>query len=288
MRRKIILALAVPFAAMAGVWIWHLSHWPTDNQLADTLRSFGYRPLQLPTSHMGVGSLYYVDSKVRFFDTVCKADPAELEGLIETATGADLQMDVLTNGQFESNVKVDLGWLIKGGGTENQKQTVHFSLTDIVVQSISHENSLDLFVNMANRPLCSRAIAEVLSNGGYVCQGLKVLEATAEYKLDRDTQSKIGLGTTTEADVKIIVKLAVEQQSGQEVVERQGKVQSGKKLKYAVAMKPQCMLPPDGHFARVLPDSGFGRMANYLLFNVVEPFWPARQAQIRTADNAAD
>jgi hypothetical protein len=114
-----------------------------------------------------------------------------------------------------------------------------------------------------------------------------VLEATAEYKLDRDTQSKIGVNTTTASDVNSIVKLAVETQSGQEVVERQGKVQSGKKLKYAVAMNPDCMAPPTGRFRRVLPENVFGRVTNYLLFHLIEPywpFWPAADGETRTAE----
>jgi hypothetical protein len=46
--------------------------------------------------------------------------------------------------------------------------------------------------------------------------------------------------------VNSIVKLAVEAQSGTEVVERRGRVQSGKKLKYAVAMKPPLHGAADG------------------------------------------
>lgn len=286
MRRTFLIALTLPVLAVGGVLGWHLMNRPADNHLGDALRDFGYLPLPLPTSKMNVGSLYYVDSKVRFFDVVCSARHSDLDGQIDVASGADLQMDVLTNGQFESTVKLDLGWLLNGGAESKAKQAVHFSLTDISVELISHEKSRELLIEMANRPHCYNAVADVIDRGGYVCHAVKVLEATAEYKLDRDTQNKLSAGTAQAADVKDLVKRAVETQSGHEVVERQGRLQSGKKLKYAIAMKPTCMSPVTARFHRVLPESVLGRVTNYLLFNVIEPFWPNGDDRTRAASAA--
>jgi uncharacterized membrane protein len=160
---------------------------------------------------------------------------------------------------------------------------VHFSFTDIVEETISYEKSQQLLKSMAERPSCGQAIVDAVNSGGYVCQGLKLLEATTEYKLDQDTMRKLGTSATTKADVNSIVKLAVEQQSGNEVVEREGRVQSGKKLKYAVAMKPICMAPTTGRFQRALPEGTFGRMTNFVLFNLVEPIWPGSEETTREA-----
>jgi hypothetical protein len=283
MRTKLILGLAAVFisiAGPAGAYWWTK---PPHNQFKDTLRGFGFRPLSLPTSDMSVGALYAVDSKARFFDVVCDVNAAELAGAVKRTTSGEVVAHLQTDRQFESAVKVDLGWLIDGNGRTSEKQTVNFSLTEIVVESISHETSIDLFIRMAERPSCGRAIAEALESGGYVCQGLKVLEATAEYKLDRDTLGKIS-AKANQKDVNSIVKLAVEAQSGTEVVERQGRVQSGKKLKYAVAMKPVCMAPPNGHFQRILPEDALGRWKNYVLFNLIEPLWPHKDEEIRSAE----
>lgn len=283
MRKKLVLgliAVIVSVAVPAGVY-WRAK--PNDNQFNDTLRGFGYRPLPLPTSEMTVGAIYQIDSKVRFFDVVCDVEPGELTGAIKRTTSGPLAVYLQTGRQFDSDVKVDLGWLLNSNANANEKQTVNFSLSDIVEEWITQEKSIELFINMANRPHCTRAIKEAMRGGGYVCQGLKVLEATAEYKLDQDTMGKIGAKATAR-DLNNIVKLAVEAQSGTEVVERQSKVQSGKKLKYAVAMKPTCMIPSNGWFERILPESGFERMINYLLFHVIEPFWPASEDQTRTAE----
>jgi hypothetical protein len=285
-RKKLVLAAALGAAATA-VAIPAAAYWmnkPSENHLGDTLRSFGYLPLALPTSRMSVGSLYHVDSRVRFFDVACHAEKADLVGAIETENGAEFRADLLTNGQFETAVKISLGGLVKGNVAANEKQTVRFALTDILVESISLEKNLEIFLKMMEKPHCNRAVAQIINNGGYVCQGQKVLEATADYKLDRDTLSKIATSTATEKDVKDIVKLAVETQSGQELVEREGKVLSGKKLKYAVKMNPDCMAPPTGRFRRVLPEGTLGRLTNFVLFNIVETLWPNDPDDTRTAE----
>lgn len=275
-KRKLLFAAALGAAATA-VAIPAAAYWmnkPSENHLGDTLRSFGYLPLALPTSRMSVGSLYHVDSKVRFFDVACQAEKADLTGAVETEAGGEFRADLLTNGQFETGVKIAVGGLVKGNVSANEKQTVRFSLTEVVVESISLEKNFEIFLKMMEKPHCSHTVTRIIKNGGYVCQGQKVLEATADYKLDRDTLSKIGTSTATEKDVKDIVKLAVETQSGQELVEREGRVLSGKKLKYAVKMNPDCMAPPTGRFRRVLPEGAFGRLTNFVLFNIVEALWP--------------
>lgn len=285
-KRNLIIGAALGAAAVA-VAIPAVAYWinkPSENHLGDTLRSFGYLPLALPTSRMSVGSLYYVDSKVRFFDVACQAESKDLVDAIVTETGGDFRADLLTNGQFETGVKIALGGLVKGNVSANEKQTVRFSLTEIVVESVSLEKNLEIFLKMMEKPNCNRTVTQIIRNGGYVCQGQKVLEATADYKLDRDTLSKIGTSTATEKDVKDIVKLAVETQSGQELVEREGKVLSGKKLKYAVKMNPDCMAPPTGRFRRVLPEGVLGRLTNFVLFNIVEALWPNDPDHTRTAE----
>lgn len=185
--------------------------------------------------------------------------------------------------QFDSRMSVHFSGTLDGGTALSEAQTVQFSLNDIIVESISYEASADLFIKMASRPSCGRGIAEALNNGGYVCQGMKVLEATAEYKLDRNTSAKIDAKVAKDK-VNNLIKLAVEAQSGTQVVEREGRMQSGSKLKYAVAMKPKCMLPPNGYFDRILPETRWQEWKNFILFNLIEPFWPHGEEQARNGD----
>jgi hypothetical protein len=125
--------------------------------------------------------------------------------------------------------------------------------------------------------------------GGYVCQGQKILRATAEFKLDRDAQSKLGANATaTSGDVKEIVKLAVESQSDQAVVDKEGRLLAGRALQYGVSMTPICLAPPNSRFERVLPHTALGRITNFVLFNIVEPILPAKPDHFEVAQGAHD
>jgi len=271
----VLISVAVPAAIYAAA--------KPEDQFNVALRDFGYRPLSLPTSDMSVGVLYKIDSKARFFDVVCEINADDLAGAVKRARSAEMTAHLLTDRQFDSRIKVELAGLLEGAGKLSESQTVRFSLNDVIVESISYEASADLFIKMANRPSCERGIAEALNNGGYVCQGLKVLEATAEYKLDRNTLSRLDANVPKE-QVNKALKVAVEAQGGTEVVEQQGRMQSGKKLKYAVAMKPKCMLPPNAYFDRILPESRWQEWKNYVLFNLIEPFWPHNDEPVRSAE----
>ena len=284
MRTKVTIGLVAAFMSITVPAAIYAATKPPDNEFNVVLRDFGYRPLSLPTSDMTVGVLYKLDPKARFFDVVCEINADELANAVRRARSPEMTANLQTDRQFDSRIRVDIAGL-NAGGKLNESQTVHFSLNDIIVESISYEASTDLFIRMANRPSCERGIADALNNGGYVCQGLKVLEATAEYKLDRTTLGKIDAKAAKD-EVNSRVRLAVEAQSGTEIVEREGKVQSGKKLKYAVAMKPRCMLPPNGYFDRILPETKWQEWKNYILFNLVEPFWPRQEEPARHAEAA--
>jgi hypothetical protein len=115
---------------------------------------------------------------------------------------------------------------------------------------------------------------DAINAGGYVCQGQKMLQATAEFKLDLAAEGQIKAGTKITEDLKGIVKAAIETQAEQSVVEKEGRLFSGTALKYGVSMNPLCLAPPDGRFRRVLPKTVFSRLANFVLFQMVEPVWP--------------
>jgi hypothetical protein len=83
------------------------------------------------------------------------------------------------------------------------------------------------------------------------------------------------------------VKLAVEAQGNQSVVERDGRILSGAALKYGVSMNPTCLAPLDARFERVLPRSTFGRVYNFVLFNVVERVFPAPESEEAKVERTA-
>ena len=82
--------------------------------------------------------------------------------------------------------------------------------------------------------------------------------------------------------------MAVESQSDQSVVDKEGRLFAGTALKYGVSMNPICLAPPNGRFQRVLPRNVLGRVTNFVLYNVVEPILPARPDRLELAQARHD
>src|SRR6266478_4643728 len=255
MRTMTMLALAATVTATAVPAAAYYLTRPGDDPLGDTLRQYGFVPINPPSNLMNVGSLYYVDSAVKDFKAICHAEKADLNG----------------------------------GVVKDYVVKVHSSLTDVVLEEIPLGPNWTIFAKLMEKPQCSHVAMQYIHAGGYVCQGQKILQATAEFKLDRDAQSKLATRTRATADnIKDIVKLAVESQSDQSVVDKEGRLFAGTALKYGVSMNPICLAPPNGRFQRVLPRTALGRVTNFVLYNVVEPILPARPDRLELAQARHD
>ena len=93
------------------------------------------------------------------------------------------------------------------------------SLTDVLVEEIALGANSQVYIKLMNQPQCSRMANQYLRAAGYVCQVASILSATAEFKLDSDSQSKLSTSSSaTVNQVKDIVKQAVEAQGNQDVV----------------------------------------------------------------------
>ena len=285
MRKMTVLALAAAVLAVPSA-AYYLTT-PSNDPLGDTLRGYGFVPINPPSNLMTVGSLYYVDSKVRDFTTICTAEKSDLEEAVVSSRSLEMQESLERNGQLATGVKIDVGWLLKGSVDKSYVVKVHSSLTDVVLDEIPLGTNWLIFAKLMEKPQCNQIAMQYLRAGGYVCQGQKILRATAEFKLDRDAQSKLGANATaTPGDVKDIVKLAVETQSDQAVVDKEGRLFAGKALEYGVSMTPICLAPPNSRFERVLPRTVLGQFANFVLFNILEPILPARPDHLEVAQAA--
>ncbi len=277
MRKSLALALAVTLAGVAvpaSAYYWSK---PSNDGLGRTLLGLGFRPIPMPSNLMTVGSLYYVDAGGRFFQTLCHAEQADLEGAVVVSPSGKVVADELRSGRFRTGVQVDFDWLFNGEVDKNYQQIVHYSLTDTLVHEISLGSNRLVFTKLMSKPECNEAVMDYLGAGGYVCQAQQVLQATAEFKIELDERSKIAIETKAKTNINDLVKSAIEAKSDQRVVERDGRLLSGTALNYGVSMNPKCLTPPHGRFARVLPNTTFGRIKNFVLFNIVEPIWPAHE-----------
>ena len=289
MRTMTMLALAATVTATAVPAAAYYLTRPGDDPLGDTLRQYGFVPINPPSNLMNVGSLYYVDSAVKDFKAICHAEKADLDGAVVSSRSWEMEESLERKGRFATGVQVDVGWLLNGGVDKDYVVKVHSSLTDVVLEEIPLGPNWSIFAKLMEKPQCSQVAMQYIHAGGYVCQGQKILQATAEFKLDRDAQSKLATRTRATADnIKDIVKLAVESQSDQSVVDKEGRLFAGTALKYGVSMNPICLAPPNGRFQRVLPRTALGRVTNFVLYNVVEPILPARPDRLELAQARHD
>jgi hypothetical protein len=285
MTMLVLAATVTTTAVPAAAYYWTTSR--SDDLLGGTLREYGFVPIRPPSNLMNVGSLYYVDSRVKDFKAICNAEQDDLKDSVVSSRSWEMQQSLERNGRFATGVNVDVGWLVNGGLDKNYVVKVHSSLTDVLLEEIPLGSNWLIFAKLMKKPQCSQVALRYIHAGGYVCQGQKILHATAEFKLDRDAQSKLAAGSKTTADnVRDIVKLAVESQSEQAVVEKDGRLFAGTALEYGVSMNPLCLAPPDAHFQRILPQTALGRVANFVLFNIVEPILPAKPDHLDVAQGA--
>lgn len=261
-----------------------------DDALGDTLRGYGFVPVVPPSTLMPVGSLYYVDWKVRDFKAICHAEEADLEKVVKTSSSWKDEQNLERKGKMSTGIDIDLGWMLKGKWDKSHVVKVQSTLADVVLEEIPLGPNWTIFEKLMNQKECNDVVMNFVRAGYYVCQGQKILNATAQFKLDADVENELEANASATPDaIKDIVKRAVETQGQQSVVAKEGRILAGSSLTYGVSMSPFCFAPPEGRFKRVLPSTTMGRVTNYVLFNIVEPLLPTKgtPAAMAQASNIA-
>jgi hypothetical protein len=282
--KMIVIGLAVVGLSVAAPAVADYLDRPDDDAVGAVLRGYGFSPLTPPSTLMSIGSLYYVDPNLRDFRAICHAEKADIEGVVVRGRSFEIQETLERKGQLTTGVKIDLGWMFNGDADRRYVAKVQSSLTDVVLEEIPLGPTWTVFAKLMKKPECNEMAMKYLHAGGYVCQVQRMLRATAEFKLDTDTQNKLKThASAASSDLKDIVKLAVEAQGEQDVVAKEGRVLAGRELTYGATMTPLCLAPVDARFDRVLPQSAFGRFKNYVLFNFIEPIMPGKTGPVAVA-----
>ena len=105
---------------------------------------------------MNVGSLYYVDSKVKDFKAICNAEQDDLKDSVVSSRSWEMQQSLERNGRFATGVNIDVGWLVNGGLDKNYVVKVHSSLTDVLLEEIPLGSNWLIFAKLMKKPQCSQ------------------------------------------------------------------------------------------------------------------------------------
>jgi len=288
MRRATFVYAAALTAAVLIPLSAYVSMKPSKDPLGEKLRSYGFFPIEPPSTLVGVGSLYYVSPDIRQFTAICNADANDVGGFMNESRSLQIQQNLKENGSFAANVNLDLRPLMKGGVESGFTQTVHFSLTDVLLDEITLGDNGLVYAKLMNKPGCNAAAAQLINSDGYVCQGQRVLRARAEIETDRTTNSKVtGNAAATFSGTGDGVTSDGSTQIDRSIVELEGLPFADLVLTYGVEMNPICLAPRTARFARTLPRTTFGRAYNYVLYHVIEPLLPAPPDEVKMAEGAS-
>src|SRR5262245_41183854 len=277
MAKRHILAAAIVLIATAVPGAWYFTSHPSEDELNDTLRSLGYLPITPPSNLMNLGSLYYVDSNVKFFKTLCSVEKDDLKDAVVESPSTSTLADELHSGNYAIGIRVGAETVGSGHGKVGDRYVtkVHYSLSDVHLHEIALGTNHKIYTKLTAQEDCNKAVLEYIHAGGYVCQGQQTLEATVEYDLKLHGERTIGAGAETDATaVARALKVAIHADTNAELSERSGRLVSGSTLKYGIAMNPTCLTPLNGRFQRVLPRSTFDRVMNFVKFRLIEPILP--------------
>jgi hypothetical protein len=276
--RKIIHALVLTALLALVPGIYFFDKLSPDHELEKTLKEMGFLPVNPPSNLLGIGSLFHVDPKVKFFRTVCRADPTYVETVVVDSPGIKMLADVLERGTYALDLKLDLSAIVRGNAkaADEFSRKVKFTLSDVKLFELDLRNSRYIFDKMLEDKYCEQAVREVLNASGYVCQGQGILQASAEYSINAEEATNADAEIEPAKEIlkeaiKDAVKDAVREQQKVTVVEKSGRLQTGSSLHYGIVMNPTCIAPRNAVFARILPKNAFERATNFVKLRVVEP-----------------
>jgi hypothetical protein len=269
----------VPLAA-------YLVERPSPDPLGDKLRSYGFFPIEPPSTLVRVGSLYYVSPDVRQFTAICNADTADVGGFLNESRSLEIEQELRENGSFTAKVDLNLHPTVKAGSDAAFIQTVRFSLTDVLLDEITLGDNGLIYTNLMSKPSCNQVAMQLVNSDGYVCQGQRILRAKAE--IDRKNTEKVaGDAQATFAGKSDGAKTEGSTTGDRTTTEREGLPLADSVLTYGVQMTPMCLVPKTAHFPRILPRTAVGRAYNFVLFHIVEPLLPPERDTINVAETAS-
>ena len=241
-----------------------------------------------PSTLVSVGSLYYVSPDVRQFTAICNADTADVGGFLNESRSSEIEQELKENGSFTANVDLNLHPTVKAGSDNAFIQTVHFSLTDVLLDEITLGDNGLIYSKLMSKPSCNQVAMQLVNSDGYVCQGQRILRAKAEIDVNReDTKKVAGDAQATFGGTSKGARAEGSTTGDRTTTEREGLPLADSVLTYGVQMTPMCLVPKTAHFPRILPRTAVGRAYNFVLFHIVEPLLPPERDTINVAETAS-
>jgi hypothetical protein len=266
MNRARLLKIAIPLALAAVPMIYvaaRAGH--ADTALDRSLRDIGFYPLKPPSTLVGPGSIYHVSRDGKFYRTLCKVDPAEIEAVVERSPSEETIARELQKASYSLGTEPIRAINAKLEG--DAIASANYTLSSVNVLEVPLDRNEEIFVNLTKRESCRNTIDRLLQNREFVCQGQSVLLATVEYQVS----SKAAAGGEARIDPEKAssIKAALEATVNTKLAFDQGRFTTGTALYYGVKVNPYCISRPSDRAARRLPRNAFDRVMDFVKLDLL-------------------
>lgn len=263
----IILSLTIPLGIS---YAYFFSSSETDD-LGLALRDYSFLPIKPASKLHTVGAIYFIDPDLSTFTQLCSPSKEISDRYIHKSPSAVVTGARTLQGTYVAKLKAKTDQMIGGKSSVDDKRSikVHYELTNVRVSEIAADSGKALYDQLMNTKNCSDTVTKYLDVSGYICQDLQLLEASASFKLNSESDTGASLDSDTEK------ALASEVEAAMNVQLTEGRSEAGEGLQWGIRMARLCITPAWARYPRTLPRNNFERMLNFVKFNILEPILPA-------------
>ena len=279
MRSRLTWYITIPVLASVGLFgiVYSIAK-PSYQQdrLGEMLNGIGYFPIKPPSNLLTLGSIYSVDPEAKFFQLICPASPDDLKDAVRQSPSERTIATQLSRTNYSAELSGKLPAVTESAGVSDDfLSKVQLKFSDVSIFELDLERSFELYQKLVDRRSCESAVQAALEAGGYACQGRALLQASAEYVVNRKDIKSAALesGIDPSAAKKAVVD-AAKAESTVVLQDNNNQLSTGVALYYGVSMNPTCIAPKGAIFPRVLPRTQFQRVMNFTKFNIIEPILP--------------
>jgi hypothetical protein len=231
-----LVSLAVfGFAVVAAVLVF-LPH-PAADEIELAIKEAGFGPVTPPNRLRGPGSLYVAEGN-NFYHQVCRADPAVLEGKVQTSPTVAHAREKLEKSDFTWNG--DLVQLLNAKLDGVRVTSIKYSLVDVTIHEIADADLKTIQRTVMSDPQCENAVQDYLKEHKKVCSGYAALSASTSFRVY--TESKAGMDVQEATKLTGVVKQHLEQHTGGQIQIRNTEEFSGENLYYGILLSEFCTL----------------------------------------------
>jgi hypothetical protein len=215
--------------------------------LDGAIRKIGFYPISPPSVLTATGSIFHVTDMGHQYITVCRVRPEMIADKVAFSPTEKVTAQELSSASTDITAK--LLSELAGEGVAKVVESINYSLTSVTVGEISSADLNGVFVELQKDPNCRNEVDRLLKLGEFVCQGQRILKASAQVGVNYSSDLMVNAEAKAEALEK--VRGTVSASLGGETKITNNQIRSGKDLHYGIRVREFCLARADGDPVRL-------------------------------------